>query len=181
MGGINECTINMVNYQQIGKLVATFGVKGELILSHKLGKKTNFKGLDALFVEVKKEELLPYFIVSAVAKSTSETLVLLEGVDSKEAAKLLTPKNVWLTEAAFQEYTSTTAPIAMLGYTMICDEEQLGEILEVIEQPHQILLRIDLNGNEALIPLHSETLKKVDKQKRIVYVTLPDGLLDIYR
>ena len=51
----------------------------------------------------------------------------------------------------------------------------------MIEQPHQVLLRVTLEGNEALIPLHAETLDKIDRVAQKVYVTLPDGLLDIYR
>jgi 16S rRNA processing protein RimM len=35
-------------------------------------------------------------------------------------------------------------------------------------------------GNEALIPLHEESLEKIDKKKKQVHVKLPDGLLDIY-
>ena len=57
----------------------------------------------------------------------------------------------------------------------------LGEILEVIEQPHQVLCRIHLEGKEALIPVHQETLQKIDKKNRQVLVDLPDGLLDIFR
>ncbi|MEN9598951.1 MAG: hypothetical protein RL596_1262, partial [Bacteroidota bacterium] len=34
----------MENYIQIGKFVASFGVKGELILKHSLGKKSTLKG-----------------------------------------------------------------------------------------------------------------------------------------
>jgi 16S rRNA processing protein RimM len=60
-------------------------------------------------------------------------------------------------------------------------EVDLGPILEVIEQPHQVLAKIDLGGKEALIPMHAGTLKKVDQQARLVYVELPDGLLDVYR
>jgi 16S rRNA processing protein RimM len=51
----------------------------------------------------------------------------------------------------------------------------------VIEQPHQLLCRISLNGKEALIPVHQETLQKIDKQGKRVMVELPDGLLDIFR
>lgn len=69
-----------------------------------------------------------------------------------------------------------------MGYEVITDEdENLGPIEEVIEQPHQVLLRVTLEGNEALIPLHAETLDKIDRVAQKVYVTLPDGLLDIYR
>ena len=54
-------------------------------------------------------------------------------------------------------------------------------IEEVIEQPHQVLLKISLEGNEALIPLHAESLDRVDHEAKKVYVILPDGLLDVYR
>jgi 16S rRNA processing protein RimM len=68
-----------------------------------------------------------------------------------------------------------------VGYHLWQGEEDLGEILEVIEQPHQVLCRIDLAGREALIPIHEETLRKVDRKGLKVFVELPDGLLDVYR
>jgi 16S rRNA processing protein RimM len=52
--------------------------------------------------------------------------------------------------------------------------------LEIIEQPHQILCSILYKGKEALIPVHEESLEKVDQKNRKVFVVLPDGLLDIY-
>ena len=75
-----------MNYNSIGKIVASFGVKGELVLQHHLGKKTSLKGLEALFVEIVKGEMLPYFIQSAKIKSEEEIYLKLEGVDTKEAA-----------------------------------------------------------------------------------------------
>ncbi len=51
----------------------------------------------------------------------------------------------------------------------------------MIEQPHQVLCAILLNGKEALIPIHEDSLEKVDAKNRRVYVNLPEGLLDIYR
>ena len=68
----------------------------------------------------------------------------------------------------------------MLGYSIIHNTESLGEILELIEQPHQLLCRLEIEGKEVLIPLHEETLKKVDHKKKEVTVELPDGLLDVY-
>lgn len=44
----------MDNYFKIGKLVATYSLKGEIILQHSLGKKTSLKGLETLFIEEKK-------------------------------------------------------------------------------------------------------------------------------
>lgn len=171
----------MNEYTSIGKIVATFGVSGELILQHALGKKTDLKKIPVIFIEELKGSYLPWFVESSKAKSADEMYVKLEGLATKEAARRLTQKKVWLKTGDFRMLAGKSSPIAMIGYTLLNEDEVLGPIEEVIEQPHQVLLRITLNGNEALIPLHEETLDKIDHAKQQVHVTLPDGLLDIYR
>jgi 16S rRNA processing protein RimM len=168
-------------YRNIGKLVAVFGLQGEMVLLHRLGKKTSLKGLKIIFLEEKKDEMLPWFIESARIKGEEEIFVKLEGIDSKEAARKIVQKEVWLSEADFGQFAGASAPISLVGFHVWQGKEDLGEVLEVIEQPHQVLCRIDLNGREALIPVHAETLQKLDKKKREVHVILPDGLLDVYR
>ena len=159
--------------------MATFGLTGELVVKHHLGKKTSLKGLETIFLEEKKDELLPYFVETARLKSAEEVYLKLEGISSREAAQKLSQKDVWLTEDDFQKFASRSAPISLLGFHLVNEGDDLGEILEVIEHPHQVLCRIDLNGKEALIPVHTETLQKIDKKKKQVHVILPEGLLDI--
>jgi len=171
----------MNEYINIGRIVAGFGLKGEVILKHALGKKTMLTGVEAIFIEENKGSYLPYFVESSKAKDHEEIYVKLETIDTKESANRLSKKNVWLLDEDFRKLAGKTAPISLLGFHLICEEGNLGPIEEVIEQPHQVLLRISLNGNEALIPLHAETLDKIDHKKKQVHVTLPDGLLDIYR
>jgi len=169
------------NYRNIGKLVAVFGLQGELVLQHRLGKKTTLKGLKTIFLEERKDEMLPWFLENVRVKGPEELYVKLEGLDTKEAARRVVQREVWLTEADFEQFAGKSAPISLVGYRLMQGGEDLGEILEVIEQPHQVLCRIDLAGKEALIPIHEETLKKIDQKKRQVHVELPDGLLDVYR
>lgn len=171
----------MSQYFKIGKLAASHGLKGDLVLQHSLGKKTSLKGLETIFLEQGKDNFMPYFISSTTIKNDAEIFIKLEGVDTKEVARKLTPKEVWLTENDFQKFAAKSSPIAMLGFSLINDGKNLGEILEVIEQPHQILCSILLNGKEALIPIHQESLEKIDQKNRQVFVTLPDGLLEIYQ
>jgi len=169
------------NYRNIGKLVAVFGLQGELILVHRLGKSSSLKGLKTLFIEDRKDEMLPWFVESTRIKGPEEIFIKLEGLDTKEAARKVLQKEVWLTEADFAQFAGASAPISLVGYRLIDGAVDLGEVLEVIEQPHQVLCKIDLDGKEALIPIHEETLRKIDKKKRQVFVELPDGLLDVYR
>jgi 16S rRNA processing protein RimM len=170
----------MQQYFKIGKLVATFGTEGQLILSHSLGAKNALKGLETLFVELNKADLLPYFITNTKIKGEQETLVSLEGIHTKEAAHLLVRKEVWLTEADFKKFASAGSPISLLGFTIIDKQKEIGEVIEVIEQPHVVLCVVHIEGKEALIPIHEDLLKKMDKKNRKLYVDLPEGLLDIY-
>ncbi len=170
----------MSEYIHIGKLVASFGLKGELILKHELEKKTIFKGVEALFVEQSKGNYLPYFIESSKANNLEETTIKLEGLNTKESAARLVSRNAWVTDIDFRKLVGKTAPIALLGYDLINEGTSLAKIEEVINQPHQVLLRITLEGKEALIPLHDATLNRIDHEKKQVHVVLPDGLLEIY-
>jgi 16S rRNA processing protein RimM len=169
------------NYRNIGKLVAVHGLQGELVLLHRLGKKTALRGLKTLFLEERKDEMLPWFIEGTRVKGNEEIFVKLEGLDTKEAARRVVQKEVWLREADFEQFAGIAAPISMVGFRLFDSGADLGEILEVIEQPHQVLCKIDLSGKEALIPLNAETLRKTDQKRREVHVELPDGLLDVYR
>jgi len=170
----------MTNYHSIGKIVATFGVKGEVLLQHQLGKKTTLKGLETIFIEEKKDEMLPFFLEGTRIKNEEELFLKFEGIDTKEAAHRLMQKRVWLPQEEFEKYVSKSAPIMMLGFHIINEGIDLGEILEVIEQPHQLLCRIDYKGKEALIPVHEDFLLEIDNDKKQVHVELPEGLLDIY-
>jgi 16S rRNA processing protein RimM len=170
----------MSQYFKIGKLAASFGLKGEVVLQHSLGKKTSLKGLEAIFIEEKKDSFIPYFITNAKIKSHTEVFLQLEGIDNKEIARKLTPKEVWLTEDDFTKFAAKSSPISLLNFTLISEGKEIGEIIEVIEQPHQILCSILINGKEALIPVHDDNLINIDKKNKTVEVDLPEGLLEIY-
>jgi 16S rRNA processing protein RimM len=170
----------VAEYYKIGKLVAVFGLTGELVLKHTLGKKTSLKGLQALFMEEKKQSFIPWFIETARIKSEEEVYLKLEGIDTREAAMRLTQKEIWIPEPDFKKLAAKSAPGSILGYTVLNDNEPLSEILEVIEQPHQLLCRLEINRKEVLIPLNEQTIQKIDHRKKQVSVSLPDGLLEIY-
>jgi 16S rRNA processing protein RimM len=171
----------MEEYRILGKFVATHGVQGELVLKHELGKKSVLKGLTVLFIEMKKDDLLPYFIESVKLKNEVELYVKLEGIETPEAGRPLTRKTVWLPTEQFLSYASSSAPSTMVGFHIINNGEDIGEVLEVIEQPHQLLCRLDIAGKEALIPVHEATLSRIDKRLKKIFVSLPDGLLEIYQ
>jgi 16S rRNA processing protein RimM len=170
----------MPEYFKVGKIVSIFGLKGELILKHSLGKKTSLKGLEAVFIEERKDSFIPWFIQTTRIKTEDEVYLKLEGLDTKEEAKKLAQKDIWLPEDAFKKFSAKSAPISLLGFTIVDRDKPIGVIEEVIEQPHQVLCRINIQNKEVLIPLHENTIEKIDRKKKQVIVQLPEGLLEIY-
>src|SRR2546423_12680774 len=108
----------MTDYIKIGKLVAAFGLNGDMILKHNLGKKTSLKGLKAIFLEERKESFIPWFIEETKIKSADELFIKLEGVTIREQANKLTQKEVWLPEEEFNKFSAKTSPINFLGYSV---------------------------------------------------------------
>ena len=170
----------MENYLTIGKIAATFGVKGELILTHHLGEDASLEGVSALFIEESLGKFIPYFIVSVKTRNEEEMLVTLEGFETPEKSKKFVKKKVWLREADVKQSASTSAPISLLGFLMYEKKKLLGKVIEVIEQPTQLLLSIEINEKEVLVPINETTLEKIDHKNEKIYVLLPEGLLDIY-
>jgi 16S rRNA processing protein RimM len=169
----------MTNYINIGKLVATFGVKGEMILKHNLGKKTTLKGLEFFFMEELPGSFLPYFLQEVKIKSDAELFVTIEGIDSKEKASAYLQQQVWVNEKDFKKYAAASAPISLLGFVAFDNGKALGEVLEVIEQPHQVMCRIQYGEHDdILIPINDQSLLKVDKKNRKLMLDLPDGLIE---
>jgi 16S rRNA processing protein RimM len=169
-----------ISYRNIGKIVSSFGLKGELIIQHHLGKKISPARIKVIFLEQKKDELLPFFLESARKKSDDELFVKLEGLDNKESAARFLRKEVWLKEEEMKLHAQKNNPIGWVGFHLLNGREDLGEILEVIEQPHQILCRLEISSREVLIPVNEETLDKIDHTGKKLLLTLPDGLLEVY-
>ncbi|MEY4629110.1 MAG: rRNA processing protein RimM [Bacteroidota bacterium] len=170
----------MENYLSIGKISATFGVKGELVLTHHLGEDATLEGVSAIFVEESLGKFIPYFVVAVKERNEEELLLILEGFDTPEKAKKFVKKKVWLREADVKKTASASAPISLLGFSMYEKKKLLGKVMEVIEQPTQLLLSIEINEKEVLVPINETTLERIDHKNQKIFVVLPEGLLDIY-
>lgn len=170
----------MEDYVNIGSLAATFGVKGEMVVQHHLGANPDLAGIEVFFVEETTDRFIPYFIVDLKVRSEEELVVSFEGIDSPEKARKYLKKKIWLEANDAKRIASKSAPISLLGFSIVEKKKTLGKVLEVIEQPLQILLRIEIDGKEVLIPINESTLVKIDHKAEKIHVDLPEGLLDIY-
>jgi len=168
------------SYEYIGKIGAISGLHGEVMLQHHLGKKSDFKNVKSIFLEMLPDSYIPYFIEHSRVGDMQQTWLKFDEIHSKETARALLHKKVYLLSADFEKNVAAKAPVAIIGYTVFQQSNKIGIIENVLESPQQVLLEVHQEGKEILIPLHEETLLKIDRKKKAVFVQLPDGLLDIF-
>lgn len=170
-----------MDYQYIGKLGGSHGLDGKLVLRHQLEGKNIWSKIKHVFVEVRRESYIPYFIEEQNIINHEEVLLQLDEINSLEMAKTLSGKKVYLENEVFAKLQPKAVSGNMIGFKVI-DEKvgELGTIEDLFETPGQVVATIQYQSKEVIIPLIDSTIKHIDGVKRIITVSLPDGLLDVY-
>ncbi len=165
---------------RIGKIVATHGLNGALILKHVAGESNWLKKGDVLFVEMRKDSQIPYFVDTAKAANDEEYIVTVEDVITMEAAKKLVAKQVYVKEDVLKD-VKTDSPLLWIGFNVVDKQKGgLGIIEDVMQTGHQWLAKITIEGKEVLIPLVDEMLVDVNVRNKFIRVDLPEGLIEVY-
>lgn len=165
---------------RVGKIVATHGVQGAVIMTHVAGDSRWMKKGDALMVEMQKGSYIPYFVDGCKAVSDTEYHVTLEEVDKVEAAKKLVGKQVYVDEELLAGYAKES-PLLWIGFSITdVNTGLLGEMVDVMQTPSQWLGKIIYNDREVLIPLLNQFIKEIQVKKKRLIMELPAGLLEVY-
>lgn len=172
----------MSGYIQIGTIVASFGLKGEVVLKHEIGHSLTREIFSTLYVERNKNNYIPYFITSIREKNDTEVFLKMESVDSKETARTFLKKKVYLDQKLLESIVQPNSHLYYIGFTIIDKKEnELGTIEEIMQLPDQLIAKVSEGENELLIPLTEQTIDRIVTEEKKIYVTLPEGLTDIYR
>ena len=164
---------------RIGKIVATNGLQGAVVLTHIVGESTWLKKDDVLFLELNKESFIPFFVTVVKPLNKEEYILNVEDVDTLEAAKKLIGKQAYVKEDILSKYTSDS-PLLWIGFNIVDKERgSVGEIEDVMQTGHQWLAKVTYEGREVLIPLIDQMILDTNVRNKFIRMELPEGLLDI--
>jgi len=164
---------------RIGKIVATHGLQGAVIMTHIVGNSQWLKPEDVLFLELHKESYIPFFISQLKASNDEEYVLNLEDTNSNEAARKLVGKNVYVNEDILSKH-ATDSPLLWIGFNVVDREKgSLGPIEDVLQAGPQWLAKITYNDKEVLLPLVDDMILDVNMKNKFVRMDLPDGILDL--
>ena len=165
---------------RIGKIAATRGLQGAVVLTHVVGSAGWVKEGLALFIELRKDSRIPYFIQMVERAGEEDCVVMLEDVAGIEAARPLVGKAVYVESTVLEKGADEKSPLRWIGYKLV-DKTLggIGQIEDVMQAGPQWLAQIKRGEKEVLIPLVEAFIIEVNSRNKYVRMDLPDGLLDL--
>ncbi|MDR1886694.1 MAG: PRC-barrel domain-containing protein [Prevotellaceae bacterium] len=155
-----------------GEVLKTFGTDGELIVKIEESAPENIK--EPVFVEF--DGLWVPFYFKLFEWRGKKAKIIFENMESEELAGELVGKKIF--SGIVPASVSVSGLSDLIGFT-VSDSGfgNLGQVSDVFEFPGNPCVEIIINEKQILIPLNG--IKKSDYRKKIIYTTLPEGLLDL--
>jgi 16S rRNA processing protein RimM len=155
------------------------GYKGEVMLILEGIDFSSLKKQKFLFVELEGIPV-PFFVENVLEKS-GNAVVKFEDVNDSEYAKRLLNNPVFIEAKGRMKKPVVAAGTELIGYEVIdANYGNIGVIQKVEEYPQQLIATCLVNNKEVLIPLNESFLNEINDDEKKVFLTLPEGLLDVY-
>lgn len=163
----------------LGRVTKPWGVKGQMALYLDVDTPEDYQELDSAFVEVKGSLVPCFFRIDQL--NGNRAVVTFEELDADEAAKLAghelylpldTLPKLEGNRFYFHEVVGFRVVDSVYG--------DIGTLEQVLEYPAQPLFQVMKNGTEILIPVIDPVIDKVDRTLKTLFITAPNGLIDLY-
>ena len=158
----------------------SFGLKGHLRIFMEPEILSRLKKLKVIFL-LQKNKPLPYFTDEVSFEETGHGIVHFEEVNNKTTSDQLVGKEIFVDQKALRKAKPKYSYGELIGFELN-DEKNgfLGKLEDVLQLPGHETGQFLLRGKEILFPLNHETILQIDREKKIVSVRIPDGLLEVY-
>ena len=169
----------MVNYLEVGKIVNTFGIKGQVKVVPFTDDVKRFNKLKNVYVERKKE--LQSHKIESVKYTNNMVILKLEGIDSMEDAEKYKNCSLKIERKDAIKLPKDTYFIAdLIGLPVYTDEDELlGKVEDIYNTgSSDIYVVKDELGKQILLPAIKDVLKKIDLDNEKIIVHIIKGLLD---
>lgn len=174
-------TIPKSNCVKVGFIQKPHGIHGELVIRFQEEFYETLEEVPTLFLEI-DNLLVPYFISEDGLRFKSDESVIaqLDWVDSDKKAKELCGLSVFVNQNDVIDSEEDLSPHALVGFQLFDIELGLiGEILEVNDFAGNLLLSVEYQGKDALVPLNEDLIVRLDEENREIELRIPDGLFDL--
>jgi 16S rRNA processing protein RimM len=164
---------------RLGRINKAHGLKGELSIALELDSADSIEELESVYLDI-QNKLVPFFIESIKVVGPKKALLRLEECVTLQDTARFVGKEIFAEEEYIDMDDSVMVLSRLQGYVLI--DKTVGEcgtVLEVVEMPGQVLLKIKSGAFEPLIPFNETFILKIDHQLKTIQCDLPEGLPDL--
>lgn len=177
--------IRMYEYLQIGKIVNTHGVRGEVRLIPLTDDPHRFDELEWVYVETDdtNSATLPNkkYTIENLKYAKGSVIIKFSGIDTVETANTLRDCFVMVDRSHAVKLPKDSFFICDILGSTVSDEkgEVLGQLTDVLQTgSNDVYVVKDESGRELLLPALKSVVRKVSPERRRIEVIVPKGLLD---
>lgn len=165
----------------LGKIVSKYSFKGEVLIKLDTDEPEIYEGMESVFVDLGKK-LIPFFIEKSQLHKSSLLRVKFEDVGDEASANSLLAKEVFLPLTQLPKLSGNQFYYhEVIGFTVMdAKHGDIGTIESINDSSAQVLFEVKKDGKELLIPISDDIISKVDRASKTIYVTTPEGLVDLY-
>ena len=174
--------MNKKDLFSFGYILKTSGFKGHVVIILDVDSTEKYVQLNEIILE-SKENVLTTFRISEYELNKNKTAtVLLEGIDSFEKAQPLLKNKVYLPLSFLPALDKHSFYFHELPGLTVIDKHNgnIGVAETVIESAQQNILQVKKERAEILIPLQNEFIISIDREKKILHINAPEGLIEMY-
>ena len=164
----------------LGTVVAKYSFKGEVLIKLDTDDPETYLSLQSFLLE-DESHLIPCFTTKVQLHKSQLLRVSVEGVNSEKQADLMIGKSVYLPLDQLPKLDDDQFYFhEIIGFKVI-DSVQgpIGTITGVNDASSQVLLEVEHKDRQILIPLVDELIQQLDKEQKQIYLSIPEGLLDL--
>ncbi len=169
----------MIEYLQIGKIVNTHGVKGEIKLIPLTDDPHRFDDLDWVYVE--KNNARKKHFIKDVKYVKGSVILKLSDIETVEDAEMLRESFILVDRSNAVKLPKNSYFICdILGCTVI-DEKSvvLGELVDVLQTGgNDVYIVKNDSGKELLIPALKSVVRAISLEQKRIDITVPKGLFE---
>lgn len=168
----------MEEYLEIGQIVNTFGIKGQVKVVPFTDDITQFDTLKQIYIEKRKN--LELFKIEKTNYHKNMIILKLKGIDTPEQAESLRNCYIKINRKDARKLPEGTYFIVdLIGLDVYTDEEKLLGTLEDIYNAgsSDIYVVRTSEGKQILLPAIKDVIKKVDIENKKVIVHIIEGLI----
>jgi 16S rRNA processing protein RimM len=167
----------MNQFLELGQIVNTKGLKGEVKVNPFTESLDRFESLDTILVQIKKEN--KEFKIEKVGYQKNQVILKLKGIDTVEEAEKLKNCYILISRDDVEPLPEGTYYIVdLIGLEVFTESgDRLGIVDDIYNTgSNDIYVVKDELGKQKLLPGIDEVIKEVNLNDKKIIVNLIDGL-----